>query len=97
MPFVKKPQVYSAKINELTLGTGDKAIVLGGQNVNNLYSFDGEIVYRQVASFRESKIGVGLIEYLIDCACATVDMYNDKFMMLNKGLIDIKKFIEIDG
>ena len=46
MPFVKKPQVYSAKINELTLGTGDKAIVLGGQNVNNLYSFDGEIVNR---------------------------------------------------
>ena len=46
MPFVKKPQVYSAKINALTLGTGDKAIVLGGQNVNNLYSFDGEIVNR---------------------------------------------------
>lgn len=46
MPFVKKPQVFSAKINELTLGTGDKAIVLGGQNVNNLYSFDGEIVNR---------------------------------------------------
>ncbi|MBR3704656.1 MAG: acetyl-CoA synthase subunit delta, partial [Oscillospiraceae bacterium] len=46
MPFVKKPQVYSAKINALTLGTGDKAIVLGGQNVNNLYAFDGEIVNR---------------------------------------------------
>ena len=46
MPFVKKPQVFSAKINEVTLGTGDKAIVLGGQNVNNLYSFDGEIVNR---------------------------------------------------
>jgi len=58
---------------------------------------DGEIVYRQVASFRESKIGIGLIEYLIDCACATVDIYNDKFMMLNKGLMDVKKFIETDG
>ena len=46
MPFVKKPQVYSAKINELTLGTGDKAIVIGGQNVNNLYTFDGEIANR---------------------------------------------------
>lgn len=46
MPFVKKPQVFSAKINELTLGTGDKAIVLGGQNVYNLYSFDGEIANR---------------------------------------------------
>ena len=46
MPFVKKPQVFGAKINELTLGTGDKAIVLGGQNVYNLYSFDGEIANR---------------------------------------------------
>ena len=40
MPFAKKPQVFSAKINELTLGTGDKAVTLGGQNVFNLYSFD---------------------------------------------------------
>ena len=29
MPFVKKPQVFSAKINELTLGTGDQAVTLG--------------------------------------------------------------------
>ena len=43
MPFVKKPQVFSAKINELTLGTGDKAVTLGGQNVYNLYSFDAPI------------------------------------------------------
>jgi len=40
MPFAKKPQVFSARINELTLGTGDKAVTLGGQNVFNLYSFD---------------------------------------------------------
>ena len=40
MPFAKKPQVFSAKINELTLGTGDKATTLGGQNVFNLYTFD---------------------------------------------------------
>ena len=46
MPFVKKPQVFSAAINELTLGTGDQAVTLGGQNVYNLYSFDGEIANR---------------------------------------------------
>ncbi len=56
MPFVKKPQVYSAKINELTLGTGDKAIVLGGQNVNNLYSFDGEIVNRPKVGIEVSDV-----------------------------------------
>ena len=46
MPFVKKPQVCSAAINELTLGTGDKATVLGGQNVFNLYAFDAPIANR---------------------------------------------------
>jgi len=40
MPFVKKPQAFSAKINALTLGTGDKAVTMGGQNVFNLYAFD---------------------------------------------------------
>ena len=40
MPFAKKPQVFGASINALTLGTGDKAITLGGQNVYNLYTFD---------------------------------------------------------
>ena len=46
MPFAKKPQVFSAKINELTLGTGDKATTLGGQNVFNLYAFDAPIANR---------------------------------------------------
>ncbi len=46
MPFAKKPQVFSASINELTLGTGDKATTLGGQNVYNLYSFDAPIANR---------------------------------------------------
>ena len=46
MPFAKKPQVFSAKINELTLGTGDKAATLGGQNVFNLYTFDAPIANR---------------------------------------------------
>jgi len=46
MPFAKKPQVFSAKINELTLGTGDMATTLGGQNVFNLYSFDAPIANR---------------------------------------------------
>ena len=72
MPFVKKPQVYSAKINELTLGTGDKAIVLGGQNVNNLYSFDGEIVNRPKVGIEVSDVAEqpskGLTSFYEGCA-----------------------------
>ena len=43
MSFVPKKQAYSAKINAVTLGTGDKAIVIGGQNVMPFYTFDAPI------------------------------------------------------
>ena len=43
MSFVPKQQPYSGKINAVTLGTGDKAIVIGGQNVLPFYTFDGAI------------------------------------------------------
>ena len=43
MSFVPKTQPFSGKINAVTLGTGDKAIVLGGQNVLPFYTFDAAI------------------------------------------------------
>ena len=53
----------------------------------------GTIDFRLTASFRESKIGDGLFEYLIGCSSFTVDRYNDKFFALCKGLITINDFI----
>ena len=43
MSFEPKKQPYSGKINAVTLGTGDKAIVIGGQNVMPFYTFDAAI------------------------------------------------------
>lgn len=43
MSFVPKTQPYSGKINAVTLGTGDKAVVIGGQNVLPFYTFDAPI------------------------------------------------------
>ena len=43
MSFVPKTQPFSGKINAVTLGTGDKAIVIGGQNVLPFYTFDAAI------------------------------------------------------
>ena len=43
MSFVPKTAAYSSKINAVTLGTGDKAIVIGGQNVLPFYTFDAPI------------------------------------------------------
>ena len=43
MSFEPKTAPFSGKINAVTLGTGDNAIVIGGQNVLPFYSFDAPI------------------------------------------------------
>ena len=43
MAFVPKTAPFNGKINAVTLGTGDKAIVIGGQNVLPFYTFDAAI------------------------------------------------------
>ena len=43
MSFTPKTAPFSGKINAVTLGTGDNAIVLGGQNVLPFYTFDAAI------------------------------------------------------
>ncbi len=58
MSFVPKTGSYSGKINAVTLGTGDKATVIGGQNVLPFYTFDAPIE-------NKPKIGVEIS----DCAC----------------------------
>ena len=43
MAFTPKTAPFSGKINAVTLGTGDNAIVIGGQNVMPFYTFDAAI------------------------------------------------------
>ena len=43
MPFKPVPQKFSSAIREVTIGTGDKAVTLGGEQVLPFYKFDGEI------------------------------------------------------
>ena len=37
MPFTAKSGKFNAKINAVTIGTGDKAIKIGGENVLPFY------------------------------------------------------------
>ncbi len=73
MSFVPKTQPFSGKINTVTLGTGDNAVTLGGQNVLNFYTFDA-------AMPNAPKVGVeisdaahewdvpGLVEFYAGCS-----------------------------
>ena len=64
---------------------------------NGCFSYniqDGTIAFRVAASYRESRIGEGLISYMIDLATAVIDDYNDKFFALNVGLLDLSEFLD---
>ncbi len=43
MAFTPKTAPFSGRVNAVTLGTGDRAIVIGGQNVMPFYTFDAPI------------------------------------------------------
>lgn len=58
---------------------------------------DGTIIFRMAASFRESTLGQGLFAYMIDCACAMIDRYNDKFFAIGKGMMTIQEFLEAEN
>ncbi len=72
MAFVPKTQPYNGKINAVTLGTGDKAIVIGGQNVLPFYTFDAPIenapkVGIEISDAANEWVSAGLKEFYAGC------------------------------
>ncbi len=58
---------------------------------------DGSIMFRLTSSYRESIISEDLLEYMLIIASTTVDKYNDKFFMIQKGMMTIQQFIESEN
>ena len=72
MSFAPKTQPFSGKINAVTLGTGDKAIVIGGQNVLPFYTFDAAIEHAPKIGVEISDLAhewdvPGLVEFYAGC------------------------------
>lgn len=55
---------------------------------------DGSIAFRATETFEGCQLGKGVFDYMINLTCAMVDRYNDKFLALSKGLVDITAFQE---
>ena len=58
---------------------------------------DGNIFFRMTNSFLDAELGFETIRYLIFCACATIDKYNDKFLMIAKGMLSLEQFMESEA
>lgn len=56
--------------------------------VDGSFDYDylsGRIIFRMTSSYRESLVGKELFDYMLMCACYTIDEYNDKFLMVAKN------------
>ena len=72
MAFTPKTAPYSGKINAVTLGTGDNAIVIGGQNVLPFYTFDAPIenapkIGAEISDAPEKWTTDGLLNFYAGC------------------------------
>ena len=78
----------------------DTAIALCGINTK-IYcgSFDydivtGEIYFRMTNSYAQSKLSQELFDYMVLYSCSRVDEYNDKLLMLAKGVISLEQLLD---
>lgn len=65
--------------------------------IDGSFDFDmakGRINFRLTASYIESILGKELFEYMLMISAHTVDEYNDKFMMIAKGMYSLEDFIK---
>lgn len=64
--------------------------------VDGCFDFDiqsGKMFFRMTNSFMASKLSASVFHYMLAIACRTVDEYNDKFLMLGKGMLSLEQFL----
>ncbi len=67
--------------------------------VNGSFDYDigdGSIRFRLTTSYKGCEIGSDFFMNMMATACFTTDRYNDRLMMLAKGMITVEKFIKMD-
>ena len=45
--------------------------------------------------FIESELSPECFSYMLICACQTIDKYNDKLLMVAKGVISLQQFLSM--
>lgn len=88
MPF----RVPEDKRIDIALAT----TVINDRLVDGSFDFDmaeGRISFRLTTSYIESILGKELFEYMLMVSASTIDEYNDKFLMISKGMISFEQFL----
>lgn len=59
--------------------------------------FKGTIIFRMSACYVDSILGKELFKLMLIISSNTIDRYNDKFLMLSKGMISLEQFVSSDN
>ena len=70
MPFNQKPQKFNAQINTVTIGSGEKAVTLGGGSTFPFYTFDAP-------AENAPKVGVEITDMGLEGMSAGIKAYYD--------------------
>ena len=65
--------------------------------INGCFDYNisnGRVSFRLASSYIDSILGKGLFDYMLMVSATTVDEYNDKFLMLSKGVVSLEQFLE---
>lgn len=71
--------------------------IVNNRLVDGCFDFDissGDLFFRMTSSFVASEISEDVFKYMLYCSCIAIDEYNDKFLMLSKGMISIESFMK---
>jgi hypothetical protein len=55
----------------------------------------GHMFFRMTNSFLECAASEEIFSYLLYCSCRIIDEYNDKILMLSKGMLSLERFLEL--
>ena len=58
---------------------------------------DDTLYFRMATSYEDMKLDTEVFRYLLYCAAQTIDNYNDKFLMLSKGLLTLEDFLKSEN
>lgn len=65
-------------------------------SIDGCFDYDvatGNLFFRMTNSFLESVLDEEVFKYMLILSCQFVDKYNDKFLMLSKGMITLEQFL----
>ena len=79
------------------LEVGIAVAVINNRLADGCFDYDiteGKLFFRMTNSFMDSTLGADVFKYMFFGACKIIDEYNDKFLMIAKGMMTVEQLLD---